>query len=379
MFLHRYLFSLFSLRTAAAKFGFSKDSTGHTIFSFYANPEKTNFCPRYAQSRQEYCNLHNYTCEFELMRFENHDHFQEALGMRIYMAMMKLQSAHVKRLTYMDADTLIIQPEVKIEDIFREEESRHDFPCTVLVQADPYLVNSGFFSIVNTRWTRNVFLPLWLNIYTEWQRLVVTWLHEPDQKSLVAAITTCALRFVHPTRLETKGDDSMIDFCQQMKPNPKSYRWRNISSIIAKWVSEKKNHPPKEYWIRPKQTTYQAMLKRGGDKYLPYLCFNYVMQELFKKANFDYSFRVSDHDGICFMGFEGTQVNRQHFIPENVASKVPNLNLSYHNRPLGRHAPWEYGSAYSKNVFMLHAHLEKFDECFCIVDPVERKICSTKL
>ena len=427
---------------AATAVGSTKESNaGHEIFSFFASPDNREFCPRYQDARAKYCDAMGYTCSFESLKFTPHVHFQEALGMRMYMAQQKLQSKHVKQITYMDADTFILPSSrgTPLEQIFAEQNKHRDFPCTVILQANPYLINSGFFSIVNTRWTRHVFVPLWISIYNEWALKKATWLKEPDQKSLVAAvskiaselhgvtngtngggmrrrITTDVLRKnkVREARKRTaktkgknkkwksadlaggkgpRGDTSGAslrsasgasngsgDFCRHDKLDRGSLEWNALTKQVIEWVETKgADHPPSPYRVYPKGGTYlrnhrHKPLHKSGT--MIYYCFNYLMQEILQKKNFDHSFRVSNTDGVCFMGFDGKQLNRQHRIDDASLAELKDFNKSNHREDAGRHQPWKYGSAYSSDLFMLHAHLEKLDECFCITNDEERKRCS---
>ena len=359
-------------------------NAGHEIFSFYASPDRHEYCPRYHDARVQYCESVGYTCSFETLKFTPQLHFQEALGMRMFMAQQKLQSQHVKQLTYMDADTFILPSSRgnSLEKLFREHTKHHDFPCTVLVQADPFLINSGFFSIVNTHWTRHVFIPLWVSIYNEWAAQKATWLREPDQKSLVAAISKIASE-VHGVTKDSGGGD----FCRHDKLDKHSPEWDALTEKVTEWVETKGEHnPPKPYWMTSQKG--EGHVKTGSYRFnhrrkplekgaLIYYCFNYLMQEVLGKKNYDYSFRVSDTDGVCFLGFGGKQFNRQHTMPPSAKAEMKDFNASNHQESLGRHSLANPGDAYSSDLFMLHAHLEKLDTCFCITDDEERKRCNS--
>ena len=386
----------------------------HKVFSFYGSRDGQDYCPRYRVRRSAYCSRHGYSCTFESMKFIPHANFQEALAMRIYLANQMLQSAHVKQLTYMDADTFILKEDMPLEDVFGYHAKKHDFPCTVMLQADPYLINSGFFSVTNTHWVRTVFLPLWLSIKNEWDRQRVgKWMTEPDQKSLVAAVLRVAVdamgsNYKNEARsgreLKNRGksirrkskttssppsvgrstfEGQLDTFCRLEVVDAGSLQWEHMVKTVSSWVERKgRSFPPRAYWQEPKQTSYVEMLQRHPEKIntsIPYHCFNYAMQELLgKTTNFDYSFQVSETDGVCFMGFDGPQANRQHFITGSILKQVPDLNDTNHKGPLLRHGPWKYGSAYSPDLLMTHAHLEKFDDCFCVPDRTQRRSCSLR-
>ena len=328
----------------------------HHIFTAMVTKPETPICKAYLESKRSYCERHNYTFKY----YEDRDyipssrHYQEPLSLRLHLARTYLFSGVVKQLTYMDFDTFIIQPEKTLESIYAAEAAKHDFPCTVFVQADPYVTNSGFWSVVNTPWVRNIFLPSWdrLQVYA-WQHAIYF-----DQAPFGIAILHAALaarkialRPCFNLRSQRAGGEDQ--------------------ARILHWSrTEKTDFPGSEWHQPPKLTTYQSNLVDKGKNHrtnhvqFSYSCANYFFEKMLQLPFANRSFRVSDTDGVCFMGFDGTQMNRHHFIPERARKK---LNLGKAKVDTGdiRHQPTNYGSAYSDDLFMIHAHLEKMYHGVC--------------
>ena len=342
----------------------------HHMFSFLANDaDNSSYCRAYVANKESYCKKHGLLWSFHRSFFAPHRHFQEALALRIPIASQLLLSAHNAQITYMDYDMMIVDHNVDINQIFNDVDKTHEFPCTVYVQADPYVLNSGFWSLMNTNWVREHFLQKWESFRFKWDvsgvaGKRVTGAMEPDQKGFVAAILHYALK--------ERGFDP--DICAAEKFSIRSKEWKNVSKEVANWIKTlPKNYPKYKLWQLkanrrwgPKKdhSSYQSVFDRdGGGGNLFYLCFNWAMQHILKLPISDLSFPVGKEDGVCFMGYQGKQINRHHMFPRETFKKL--RNFSFSEATNSRHASTMYGTGYSTDLFALHAHLEANDQNFC--------------
>lgn len=341
----------------------------HHMFSFFADDNSgASVCQAYLLNKESYCKKHGLLWSFRRMYFTPHRHQQEALAMRISIAAQLLLSAHNAQVTYMDFDTFIPDHNVAIDPLFDKADEEHDFTCSVYVQADPYLLNSGFWSVMNTDWVREEFMPKWEALRLRWERSGVGGSHtgamEPDQKSFMATIMHFALR--------EKGMDT--DVCGARDFDLGSEKWQNVTREVAKWVASLPGgYPGEEYYVRKVHqvpgihkdlTSYKVRLdgtlKNGG---FFYSCFNWAMESLLGLPFLKRSFPVGKTDGVCFLGFEGKQFNRHHWFPPHTVKLLQ--NFTYKEASGKRHGSSNFGKAYSNDLFSMHAHLEKNDPNFC--------------
>ena len=336
----------------------------HHIFSSmvqsFKKTQEKPICKAYIDSKRNYCERHNYTFKYyEDINFEPNTHYQEPLSLRLHQARAYLFSRMVKQLTYLDFDTVIVQPEKTLDSIFAAEQAKHDFPCTVFVQADPYVLNSGFWSVVNTPWVRNIFLPAWdrMQIYA-WQHGIFT-----NQAPLCVTILHAAL--------EARGIKTRPCF------NLKSFKMEYMSQVLE-WAENEKAGYPNEKWHQlPKLSTYLSNLVDKGKNHrnshvlYSYNCANYFYEEFLNSSFLNRSFRVSETDGVCFMGFDGTQMNRHHFMPSSALKRL-NIGEFKNDEHDIRFKPTKYGRAYSEDLFMIHHHLEKNYRGFCKRSPLSK-------
>ena len=100
----------------------------HIFSSMVQSNQKTQekpICRAYVDSKRSYCERHNYTFKYyEDVNYEPNTHPQEPLSLRLHLARAYLFSRTVKQLTYLDFDTVIIQPEKTLESIFAAEQAK---------------------------------------------------------------------------------------------------------------------------------------------------------------------------------------------------------------------------------------------------------------
>ena len=345
-------------------------ASSHHIFSHYTGT--TPPCRPYLESKRSYCARHGYTFRYY------HDYnyvnnrktsFQEPLSLRLHLARTYLYNGNVRQLTYFDMDTIIIEPEWRLDDIFAAEQAKHpDIPCTVFVQADPYLINTGFFSLKNTHWVREQFLPTWDRLQ------IMSWKmgYYMNQPAFNAAILHIAL-LAH----------NASDLTEPCWPNN-----RELLNEIVTWANTTRSgYPGPEYHQGHKLLDYFETLvgkRRAAGKSrtkLTYYCASYVYDKVLKLPMTARSFKVSETDGVCFMGFEGPQINRHHMLPGRALDKLRKILSPAPGAPeapppstetetaasngITRHTARPFGTAYSRDLFLLHSHFEELIPGFC--------------
>ena len=358
-------------------------------------------CSTFIDDKRVYCHTHGYTLRY----YEDANYTenlytkktgQEQLSLRLPLMRTLLFSSTVDQLTYFDLDTMIVQHELPLDDVFAAEQAKHNYPCTVFIQADPLFANTGFMSVKNTAWVRHTFLPTWDMFQIESMKQG----HFNNQPAFNLALLNLALE-AHD--IPSKPCWPEIDADLKLK--------------IRAWLAANPDHPPEEYHILPKNTFYSAYAKgcasvnpqqkgaRGkrlgctkedehgcSDTDLfnncIYLCVNYIFENILKLNFTERSFKVSDTDGVCYMGYDGIQLNRHHLIPQKSLHRVLDslnppyppekkddcLKQMYSKRGAKsqcvkgltpRHHAAQYGAAYSKDVFLIHHHLDLNFPDFC--------------
>ena len=358
----------------------------HHMFSFYADDTRdSEYCRAFLANKESYCRRHGLLWSFRRSFLLPQRHVQESSALKTSIASELLLSAHNQQVTYLDLDTFIVDHAVEFGGIFDKADREHpSFPCTVYVESDPYFVNSGFFSVMNTAWVREEFLPKWDSLRRSWERSAM-WgrqatgsinAGEPDQKALNAALLHFALR-------ERGFPDG--DICGFAEHDLKSPKVRNATEQVRKWIkSLSVGFPGVDYYVRVKnpvvgldkdQTSYAALFAKseksgeqpGGGYGLGasvfYECFNWAFQEVLGLDFRGRSFPVGEEDGVCFLGFDGLQVNRHHFLPKEAVGKL--RRFTYSESDEKRHHARLYGPGYSRDLFNIHAQLQKNDPAFC--------------
>ena len=342
----------------------------HHIVSFWADSAwDVDICWAFVTNKESYCRKHGILWSFRRMHFVPHRHFQESLALRIAIVSELLLSAHNRQVTYMDFDTFIVDHAVDIDSIYEEADAEHEFPCTVYVQADPYVVNSGFWSVMNTAWVREEFMPKWDALRRKWDAsgAAGSTAREPDQKSFMAAILHFALR--------ERNIDS--DICGFEEFDLRSTKVQNATNEVKKWVNSlPAGYPGEDFYVRKKHPIpglhkdllsyvdgFRKHTSKSLDGAVLHDCYNWAFDHVLGLSFRNRSFPVGTEDGICFLGFEGMQVNRQHFFPPAAVRALHNFTFS--EAAENRHHAYQYGKGYSQTLFNFHAHLEKNDPNFC--------------
>ena len=327
------------------------------MFSYYGDDsQNAEVCRSLVENKKSYCKRHGILWTYRRFYFLPHRHRQEALAMEIVLAYELLLSAHNQQVTYMDFDTFIVDHAVDLDPIFEKTDREHNFPCTIYVQADPYLANTGFWSLMNTDWVRETFVPKWEEYRRNWNKAGLTGavIKEPDQKSFGAALLYFALR--------EKGLDG--DMCGLAEFNLHSEKMKNVTGHLRQWTELLGEYPGQEWHTmstRDKVTgfqkgssTYADLLDkhvREGDSGIMYDCYNWVFEWVLGKPFQNRSFPVGNNDGVCFLGFEGKQMNRQHYFPPSALKKLRNFQFSQ------AHEKRHFGKALVKLLHLLKSSL----------------------
>lgn len=327
-------------------------------------------CPMYRMNQVGYCSRHGYSMmvgDYPWMHLRKSIH--EAFMLRVAIGRTILMSSKVTYATSIDADMLFMQPTRSLDALYASVSRELELPCSVILQGEPYLINSAFVGLRNTAWVRNVFLPTWDWYAVRWEeRGIYSRCGNGDQKSLNAVVHELAIHAATASSL-SKSSSAQRDasnLCDWRNMAVGSAKWRQMEAVLANWTArmEQQPYPTPAWHVPPKLTTFEAFRRRATSSSTPYnlmyLCSAFVFENVLRQpfhAPRGRSFRVSKDDAVCFVPpGRGLQVNHHKRLVPRVESRIADFHLK--NADARGRMTATFGPAYSADLFMMHLHVE---------------------
>lgn len=275
----------------------------------------------------------------------------------------------VQRCTFLDSDTLIVRPDRSLESIFMEtyepraaantavssasssdSSSTKDLPrCSVYLQIDPMLLNAGFVSLRRTQWVLESFLPTWQSFAQEprfyFRESKAMNYHAPEQAALVAAVLHFVLRSLAPREHPLiKSANTSLHACASSRQTPQAVKDREVRDYFAKHS----DLPPKA--LRHGSLTFHSYLGRSSlqrPTHRLYMCAAYLLHSVIGLRHENATtLPIDDENAICFLGYQGRQINRHHLLPEWFLSNIANGTM---RPPIAT-----YGNGISRDLLLIH-------------------------
>ena len=214
--------------------------------------------------------------------------------------------------------------------------------CTVYLQADPLMLNSGFVSVRRSQWVLDAFLPTWQS-YTNDGRFQFKYkksanFHAPEQAGLVAAVLHFAMRSLRPDHPLVVANRS-----QHICTDPKLSA--QYVKEAAAYFAKHRQEPTKAFNFVGFETYYNYMRGTSRQTNRLYVCASYIYQAVLGlNQTQSATIPIDNQNAICLLGYHGRQINRHHMIPTWLQD-IANGSIV---------TKGTFGNGFSKDLLLVH-------------------------